>query len=470
MTLEDLGESLFADVTEEKKTAIDIIFSPIIKLRARGKTGRQAAMLANVWAAVFLDVYGNLVRTNAQRNLDFWSSATERLRSERAVKLEEIRKFRLGYNLEFLQEWLDEASVDFRELQDDLNRRQLEVDQETSRIVSLTRALEAVEDNGTWIGATTVSAPVEKPGVTERFREMRQNVIASAERVDRLTQRLDAFNDRHNLDVVRAEAERALYDLVDYRSHLKEVTVKADQTSKTLAGVLKNLDATEPKIAVEQPGDEGPGEIVNPAWEELQYERIRLEVARDEAVAAREKLATYVGQLAGEAEELAARRSRLELEHDQLRNNLDLALEEYNGYQQAYGDLKREIYNAAQNIGPLQSRAQHLAQATGELNARIEDTMTSITNGQTGLSLRESEDETWEEYVKLASENLREAELAAERTSLDVYVSAEAIPPTRKIWPQRTLMVIVMTFLGFFVAIAWVCGRYYLVSTGLLTR
>lgn len=471
MSIEDLGDSLFADVTEEKKTAIDIIYSPIIQLRARGRTAEQAAALANVWAAVFLHTYGKLIRGNSERAHKFWKTAAGELEKQRGEKLKEIQQFRLRYNLEFLQGWIDQATKDYRVLQDDLARQQLELDSETSKIVSLVKILEAIEDKGSWIGGSTVTAAVAKPGVTEMYRDMRESVLSAARRMRRATGLLDSFIDQTDLETLRKEAERASLDLVDFQSRQKQAAVRADQTSRTLASIKAQLNLQQPTLSVRRDGAAGGStEVVNPAWEELQIERIRLEVEYGEALAASEKLGGYIERLGENVRQQSARLRRLEIEHEQLRANLDLAREEYNGYQEAYAQLKRELYDSAQRLGPLRSKLSHMKQAVADLKTQIDEAMTSITLGQTGLAARETEDATWEEYVELSQKRLREAELAVQQQGLDVYVSAEAIPPTKKIWPQRTLMVLGMAFLGFFFSVGFVGVRHYLTSTELLSR
>jgi uncharacterized protein involved in exopolysaccharide biosynthesis len=469
MTLEDLGELVRSEVAEEKKTAIDIIYSPIIVLRARGRTGPQAALLANTWSAVFLKVYSDLVRRDIESSQKYISTEATRLQKDRGQLQDEIRKFRQRYNTEFLTSQMEAATRDFSELQSDLARQRLELDSATSRMATLAQTLRAIEDDGTWIGATTATAAAEKPGVAGADRAMRLNVLSSVQRLHRAAAELEAFSAQNDLDTLRKKRERAQIDLLNFDSQLKQDTVKADEIAKALEAARLRLEKTSPTITVRRPsagGGAGPVEVVNPVWEDIQQERLRLEIENARVTAGRAKLEPYVKELEAAIRGGEAQVGRLEVERNRLRNALELAQNEYDGYQQAYGRLKREMYDTAEKIGPVRSRvAQIEANATG-VRARIADAQSSITAGQTGMAQLQTKDDTLARYVTMTLEKQHEAQLAVAQPGLDVKVASDAIAPKKKIWPQRTLMVLVMVIVGFFGSVVAVCGRQYLVAAG----
>jgi len=469
MTLEDLGELVRSEVAEEKKTAIDIIYSPIIVLRARGRTGPQAALLANTWSAVFLKVYSDLVRRDIESSHKYISTEATRLQKERGQLQDEIRKFRQRYNTEFLTSQMEAATRDFSELQSDLARQRLELDSATSRVATLAQTLRAIEDDGTWIGATTATAAAVKPGITGTDRTMRLNVLSSAQRLHRAAAELEAFSAQNDLDTLRKKRERAQIDLLNFDSQLKQDTVRADEIAKALEAGRLRLEKTSPTITVRRPsagGGAGPVEVVNPVWEDIQQERLRLEIENARVTARKAKLDQYVKDLETAIRGGEAQVSRLEVERNRLRNALELAQNEYDGYQQAYGRLKREMYDTAEKIGPVRSRVAQIEANAAGVRARIADAQSSITAGQTGMAQLQTKDDTLARYVTMTLEKLHEAQLAVAQPGLDVKVASDAIAPKKKIWPQRTLMVLVMVIVGFFGSMAAVCGRQYLVETG----
>ena len=471
MTLEDLGELVRSEVAEEKKTAIDIIYSPIIVLRAKGKTGPQAALLANTWASVFLKVYSDLVRNDIIASHKYISAEAGRLQKERALLQEEIRKSRQRYNIEFLTSRMEAATRDYGELQSELARQRLELDYETSRLATLTRTLNAIEDNGEWvgtIGATSASVASEKPGVVGADREMRLKILSSALRLRRVAAELEAFSAQNDLDTLRKKRERAQLDLLNFQSQLKQDTVRIDKLAKTLEAIRLRLDKTSPTLTVRRASGGGTAlvEIVNPAWEEIQQERIRLEIENAEVTAGKAKLEQYVKELEATIRGEEAQLSRLDVEYNRLRKNLELAQSEYDGYQQAHAQLKRDIYGTAEKIGPLRSRVAQINASVADAQMRIADTQSSITAGQTEMAQLQTKDDTLARYVTLTLEKLREAELAVAQPGLDVKIASEAIAPKKKIWPQRTLIVLVMTFIGLFGSVAAICTRQYLVAAG----
>jgi len=467
MTLEDLAETVRSEVTEEKKTAIDIIYSPIIVLRARGRTGAQAALLANTWAAVFLKVYSDLVRNDIVASHKFIKAEAERLQKNRANLQEDIRKFRQRYNLEFLTSRMEAAIRDYEDLQSQLARQRLDLDYETSHLATLSRILHAIEDDGVWIGATTATVSPEKPGVSGVNLEMRRKVLASAQGVRDASARFDAFAAQNDLDTLRKLREQAQLDLVNFRSTLREDTVRIERLAKAVEAVRQRLEKTSPTVSVRRASGTAATETVNPAWEELQQERIRLEIEHAGALASKQKLESYTKDLEREIRAEDARVGRLDVENARLRKNLELAQDEYDGYQQAHVQLRRDIYSVAEKIGPLRSRVTQLELSVAAAQSRIEDMQSSITAAQSGMAQLQTTDDTLARYVTERLENLHEAELAMAQPGLDVKIASEAIAPKKKIWPQRTMLVLVMTFVGFFGSIVAICARHYLTATGI---
>jgi capsular polysaccharide biosynthesis protein len=468
MTLEDLGEIVRSEVAEEKKTAIDIIYSPIIVLRARGRTGAQAAVLANAWGAVFLKVYSDLVRRDTDASFKFISAEASRLQKERAQLQEEIRKLRQRFNLEFLTARMEADTHDYGEMQSDLARQRLDLDEATSRLATLARTLNAIEDEGAWIGATSGSVSADKVGVAGTDREARLKVLASAQRWRNAAAEFEAFSAQHDLDTLRKKRERAQIDLLDLQSMLRQDVVRIERLAKALETTRQRLQKTSPTITVRRPSGGGTSavEIVNPAWEDIQQEQLRLEIENAEAVAGKTKLEPYVKELETVLRDEEAQLTRLDADYGWLRNNLELAQNERDGYQKAYVQLKRDIYDTAEKLGPLRSRVARLEAGATAARAHIADVQSSITAGQTAMAQLETKDDTLARYVTLTLEKQHEAELAVAQPTLDVKVASEAIAPTKKIWPQRTLMALVMACVGLFGSVAAVCTRRYLVATG----
>lgn len=471
MTLEDLGEMVRSEVAEEKKTAIDVIYSPIIVLRARGKTGPQAALLANTWASVFLKVYSDLVRNDIVASQNYISSEAARLQKERAKLQEEIRTSRQRYNLEFLTSRMEAATRDYGELQSELSRQRLELDYTTSRLATLTRTLNAVEDEGVWIGATTATVSGDKAGVAGTDREMRLKALSATQRSRRAATELQTFLAQYDLDTLRKKRERAQMDLLNFQSQLKQDTVKIEKIAKALDVARARLAKASPTLTVSRPsgGGTSPVEIPNPVWEDIQQELMRLEVENAETTGSKAKLEQYVKQLETTIRDEDAQLNRLSFEHDRLRKNLESAQREDDGYQKAYAQLKLEIYETAEKIGPLRSRVVHLEANAAAVRAQIDDAQSSITAGQTAMAPLQARDDAFARYVTFTLEKLHEAELAVAQPGLDVKVASEAIAPKKKIWPQRTLMVLVMTFVGFVGSVVAICLRDYLVATGIWT-
>ena len=472
MTLEDLAESLNAVISEEKKTAIETIFSPIILLRARGRTGPQAAMLANAWADVFLEVYGGLIRTGLVGSYHFIASEADRFETERAAQQEKIRQLRLEFDLDFLAARVEGATQDYQALLTELGQQRLALDSETSRVASLDRLLSALEANGEWIGSTTASLSAGQPGLGARERALRVEVLASARRLRAARDELDAFSDQNDLETLTQTCGRARFDLLDFQSRVKREALTVERTAESLKAVLDRLAVTSPTLALERRFTTGTRwiEIPNPARQELEYKRVELETELAGARAASARLGPLASDLATSLAATSARLGRLETEHARLRKNLEFAQEEHDGYREAYIRLKRDRHGAAQTIEPLRARVAGLEAAVHQVQLLIDESQTSLTAGQTRLGLLTVKDETLARYLTLTLEKLQEARLAVAQQSVDVKVASEAIAPSRKIWPQRTLMVLVAAFLGFFFSVTAVSTRHYLATAGVWTE
>ena len=86
LTADELSKKLDCEEIEEKKTAIDIIYSPLIRLLAVGSDGNSAMLLANTWAYLFEQKYTELTSEKQNSMVRF----LEEQQNNSQIELEDI--------------------------------------------------------------------------------------------------------------------------------------------------------------------------------------------------------------------------------------------------------------------------------------------------------------------------------------------------------------------------------------------
>ncbi|MBX7245625.1 MAG: hypothetical protein K1X53_08995 [Candidatus Sumerlaeaceae bacterium] len=158
LTVDDLSKQLTSEEIIEKKTAADMVFSPLLNLYAIADTGPKAQIIANTWAALFVTKYTNL--TNEKTRLQFESIRDQQRASQ--TELEDIQTsivlFKRDNNLELMQRQIDKYSASFEDFLNQLVLKQNTMVAEQRKLSVLTNLTSALETSGTWIGEVSAAA------------------------------------------------------------------------------------------------------------------------------------------------------------------------------------------------------------------------------------------------------------------------------------------------------------------------
>jgi len=124
-----------------------------------------------------------------------------------------------------------------------------------------------------------------------------------------------------------------------------------------------------------------------------------------------------------------------------------------------------DVVLAKQQLAALQSQLEHVAGSQQDTGSDIVLSKGRVTGAGLEYLRRYRDLKYCETVYELLTKELEIAKLDEAREGEIVQVVDSAVPPDKKSSPHRTLIVIGMTILAFFVAVFWVIGRQGLERT-----
>lgn len=329
MTVQDLAESFDSEDIVEKKTAVDVRFSPLLKLFATADSGPKAQLLVNTWARLFEKMYGDLTvsKTLAQYN----SISKQQTQTQAALEKAQdaVVEFKADHNLELYQKQIDEYSEEYREFSRQLTLKSSALESEKGRLEELQRLGASMEENNAWVGrvdvafrkAETATTPalLATPGVLadaaastaalqlnlspEQFREvdednetgtdtgdrardviyqkLRHQAVQSRTRLGEAILELNEFYRQQPLQLMLKERDQLQNDYLEALSKWRTGQVRLSVLRKGVADIDDRLSATQSRLTF---STEIPQEsIANSIVQGTGMDRLRkLEFSREE--------------------------------------------------------------------------------------------------------------------------------------------------------------------------------------------
>ena len=96
--LDDLTKSMQVRLLIEEDTNIRKTYAPIIELYAQAQTGKEAALLANTWAELFIQRYNELTREVSSQNFDFLTTEYATLEGQLKAKQSDFIQYQEQLN------------------------------------------------------------------------------------------------------------------------------------------------------------------------------------------------------------------------------------------------------------------------------------------------------------------------------------------------------------------------------------
>lgn len=501
LNVDAVGEMLTSKETVEKKTASDLVFSPMLKLYGVSDTGSKAQVLANTWARLFEKKY-DLV---ARRQTEKLNASLETLQREGQQDLESIQKELVEYRLQHNQDLVQRQIKDYSDAYSSITvtlvskRDSLSAFEAGSRgHAEILRALET--DGGSWIGSPGVRLSAGNSGTDEPFDfldspRITEDLATSSSILahETLRNRIDLqnsldqiarFQAENPVELLKADEARYREDYLEQKSKYYESAVEKNVLLNSLKGIDSDLAGTSRVVELigslpdETIGDalisgdsrrvERAGalklqkEILNPVWKTLSKNRVQL---NQELLLVQARIAELDDWLPKEEKEVARISQRVfrvqqaeKLAINQLsrHENLNQLL-----YQQ-YEISKRDYLNCVLQATIIREEIISLEQMLAQIREDIEVLRAAYENAESAIEVMELRKNAIGEQAELLTQKLQASLVAIGEDVTDVTIAAKAVAPARHFFPPRTVLVLGAMFLTAAIIMAGLSRRRYL--------
>jgi uncharacterized protein involved in exopolysaccharide biosynthesis len=478
-TAEELARSLETEDIIEKKTAADIKVSPLIRLRVIADSGRTAQLVANTWAILFERKYDEITNLKTRKQVESIEKQQKASQKELEDAYREIVAFKAANNLELFQRKIDEYS---QSLQGFLNQRILKENSlrtEERRLSELQRVYAAVTENGQWLGLVDFSAALttapsagrplknpDAPATTDVYAAIRDKVIQSREGFLSAVGDSTKFNREYPVETMTKSRDQMQADLLTAQSRMRQQRTQMEALEGTLRSVDAQLSATQRVIVLgKQVPDETIGsavaggrgqalrelsqvrfqeEMVNPAWEKLEEQRV--EVSRELASARfeMESLEAKMPAMERELEALQRRTHAAQMLEKTVTDSVKRWQEVQQELSDSFVDMNSTIYNTGRQIALLKQELEQLDDDCSRTEVLVQEYQGKYDSAAARLQVLEARQRAVQRNADLMLQKLQDAQVARDQGLSDVSVAASAVAPMRHFFPKRTLSMAIL--------------------------
>lgn len=417
MTVQDLSEALESEDIVEKKTAVDVRFSPLLRLFAVADSGPKAQLLANTWARLFERMYEELTISKTMDQFASIKKQQEEMQGELERIQQRVVEFKAQNNLELYQKQIDEYTADFGEFSRQLTLKRSAYLAEQGRLQELQRLAHSMEKDQTWIGrvdvalkrAESLSADPDSTvalnpalretnstvGLTldlkpeqlaamaeqdeslldgnvpeEVYEKIRAQAIQSRDRLAAAILELNEFYRQEPLQLMEKERDQLQKDYLDALSRLRAGQVRLKVLTRTVQELDERLSSTQRLLTLNTG---------------VPNEAIANQVAQGESMARLTRLEFAREEINPEWQSLAQGKADLVQEMEMLKSEVDSLQKDLPLKEQMLRDLQNEIYRVQlseqfmkENLDRWQRTNQELFDLYVETNNSIASTARQV--------------------------------------------------------------------------------------------
>jgi len=491
-----VGEMLSSEEAVEKKTASDVVYSPVVQLYAVADTGPKAQILANTWARLFEKKYEALARGQTQR----LSSSLESQQEAGQQELEKIQQlivtFKLENNVELLQRQIRDKVELLSSFSQQLVGRQNELAVEhakTTGLQALAASLEQTESG--WMGdvspssviddklsapQTTASALTDFPAAVDIAGQVKksQQDMARALQQARL---FEQENQSAYLQELETKTKNALVELKAElpQKRMLEVSLRSatEQLEQAIAGTSKTLQLTtslpdEVIGSAIASGSEGAivrttelrygNERLNPEWEELVKQRAALQQQLTQAQAQVRSIEALIPQKEAEVKQLTGRAISAGQGANLARNQVEQYEQLNRRFFERYTEMKRDLFSSMLRQVALSQEIASITSTTAQLSTAIDDLRGRAEAAEARLEVLNLRKKAVEQRAQLLTQKLQESLVAVGEQVSDVSIASKAVSPERHYFPPRSMLLLAGMLLATAVLLYSLSRRRYL--------
>lgn len=500
LNVDSMSRKFSSEESVDKKTASDVIFSPVLQLYATGSTGEQAQVLVNIWARLFEEKYETIAKGQTTR---LFASLENQQKAGRA-ELEKIQKqmvdFQLKNNLDLVQRLIRDKTEQLSSFTHQLTTKNTQYATLGAQQQALLQASQKLELPGQgWIGEiqpdlSTSTLPLQltigrhtddhAPTITL----LQTETLTSLEHYTRSMATAQQFHATNSVELVRSEEQKLREQLISEKEVYRENLIKIASLEKTLGDVDAQLAGTSRTLRLTT---SFPAEVIgnsllsanasnphnlasarldneqlNPVWQTLSQSRVELQQQLAQARAQASELSKVFPEREQTLATLSSKVFNL-VQQDTLIKAAVSRNEKVNDTLFAnYLDLKTEQLGTALKLTLLHEEISAHAGSVDQLTSEIEQLRQVNEVASRELELLNLSKKAIEERAQLLTEKLQESTVALGEQVNDVSMASRAVAPARHYFPPRAILLAIMTALSAAILLAGLARRHHLEQQG----
>jgi uncharacterized protein involved in exopolysaccharide biosynthesis len=501
LTPDTLEKHLTSEETVEKKTATDVVYSPLLTLTAVAESGPKAQVLANAWAFLFEKKYEQLSRQRTQKLYESIQNQQDVSQAELDDIQTSVVRYQAQHNIELYGRQIAEHSKLLEQFNTEMLEKQADLDAQKVRLVQVKELLSGLENQGGWVGElrydATENGGLAAPLLDEMttFSEtttgtriaagLRKQTLQSRNRLLAAMQRSQEFYRDQPLAMLENQLNQQQKDYTDAVSRLETDMTKKSVLEKSLADLNSKLEQTSKSLVLSTAvPDETIGaavmesgrnvalprlasvhfdkEQINPEWQAL----MDMQVTHGQQLAdVAAEITQLQKELPGRKQDLAALQSKVydaRMGESTIKRALDRFQIQNDSIFEQYTNLKDEEFELTKNSFLLEHEVAVIKNSADNVQAQVEEFQRKLNASQADLLVLQSRQRAIQKNVDLLLAKTQEAMIAVRENISDVSISARAIAPELHYFPKRSLLLAVMTFVTAVILLGGLAREKYL--------
>lgn len=496
--IEQMMQSMKTEVVMEERGLNMRSYSPIIKLIAKGDSPKQAALIANTWAELFVEQNGMLTSRESELSYDFLTSQFTQTTTALQEAESQMRAFRDSSKLELVKSEMNSKLSKLEGYRANFTDIKYELDTKTAQLIQLRKKIDAQEENGTWIGIIKAENPADEfSQQTARLAKvqldpsamfLRNEVLEAKWNLISAQESLRMFLENNKIEMIRNMFQQRNKELVEAQIELarddirlvsldSSLRVLQDQLSKVDKYIILkkgitdealwnryNSGTTTNKEMDSLAGMKIETQEINPVYQGMIKQTVDMEVEFNTLKPKRDSLRDKIVTTDRTVKELDTQLNNVEIRLRRLQSQYTVASTNYRQLLNKYTEVKSEMLSTQMSVDIIQSKLSETLKTVNGINDSVQTLFATSYEGEMEQDQLARNVSTFRSTFDLLAKEVEKAKIAKANEISDLKIATRAVEPQQRISPKRSLITLTALIAGFMVTFFFCLMQEFLLT------
>ncbi len=475
---EDFNETTVEDLLNNCRVEIEVAGkqeaeaeSLLLVLFARHENPAYAKEMADIWVQEFMALNNTLHKKRTGETDQFVSGQFQEAKTKLVQTENAVTDFNDTAQMETLKQRIAIVSEQANQILEQLETNREDLEFEKGRLATLDERVGAVEIDGKWLGQLP-DGEVDLSGMNSRQKGIAAELMKVARLYQETTERLANLAETADVETLKKRLGSYREMLVEKDPHLENIQAKRKSLEAALAALSAKVSSTEQVIELkkalpeeilwdkllDKPSKETvqklskmhlTSEVLNPEHIQLSKQILLLKEELEKAMSEEKHITAKIPQL---EEEVKKFESMLRIQEKKKNDLIIYHSESKRAYQSRYADYVGWLYER----NTCRITIAELERTVTLLEKRHNERLGQIRSLSTELKRKQDQHEDLKRAVDVAQHayellknKVEEARITMAQETEDVRLVSSAVVPGKKVAPQRSIITVVATIVGF---------------------